>query len=64
MVVACTVNRNIMRAVRGRRYRLESRAQEKRKIVLRERLRGLPVLQLLQKSGRRVEQTRRRQKQE
>ena len=63
MVVACTVNRNIMRAVRGGRYRLEPRAQKERKIVLRERLRGLPVLQLLQRSGRRVEKTRRRQKQ-
>lgn len=42
MVVACTVNRNIMRAVRGGRYRLEPRAQKERKIVLRERLRGLP----------------------
>lgn len=31
MVVACTVNRNIMRAVRGERYRLEPRAQKKGK---------------------------------
>lgn len=44
-----------MRAVRGGRYRLEPRAQKERKIVLREWLCGLPVLQLLQRSGRRVE---------